>query len=50
MAMGTRKAGERQEALWYQSELPEAPEHPFAGHPISDRLNRFLDEEGFGRF
>jgi hypothetical protein len=23
MAMGTRKQGERQEPLWYQSELPE---------------------------
>ena len=29
MAMGTRKQRERQEPLWYQSELPEAPGHPF---------------------
>ena len=29
MAMGTRKQRERQEPLWYQGELPEAPGHPF---------------------
>jgi transposase len=45
MAMGTRKQRERQEPLWYQSELPEAP-----GHPFYQRLNRLLDEEGFDRF
>ncbi len=45
MAMGTRKRLERQEPLWYQSELPEAP-----GHPFYQRLNRVLDEEGFDRF
>jgi len=27
--MGTRKQRERQEPLWYQGELPEAPGHPF---------------------
>ena len=43
--MGTRKQRERQEPLWYQSELPEAP-----GHPFYQRLNRVLDEEGFDRF
>jgi transposase len=45
MAMGTRKQRERQAALWYQSELPEAP-----GHPFYQRLNEVLDEEGFDRF
>src|SRR5271170_1188331 len=45
MAMGTRKQRERQEPLWYQSDLPEAP-----GHPFYQRLNRVLDEEGFDRF
>jgi hypothetical protein len=45
MAMGTRKQRERQEPLWNQSELPEAP-----GHPFYQRLNRVLDEEGFDRF
>ena len=45
MAMGTRKQRERQEPLWYQSELQEAP-----GHPFYQRLNRILDEEGFDRF
>jgi transposase len=45
MAMGTRKQHERQEPLWYQSELPEAP-----GHPFYQRLNQVLDEEGFDRF
>lgn len=39
----TRK--QRQEPLWYQSELPEAP-----GHSFYQRLNRVLDEEGFDRF
>jgi transposase len=45
MAMGTRKQRERQEPLWYQGELPEAP-----GHSFYQRLNRVLDEEGFDRF
>jgi transposase len=45
MAMGTRKQRERQEPLWYQSELPEAP-----GHPFYHRLNGVLDEQGFDRF
>ena len=43
--MGTRKQRERQEELWYRSELPEAPWHPFY-----QRLNQVLDEEGFDRF
>jgi|SRR5579863_256321 len=29
MAMGTRKHRQRQKGLWYRSELPEAPGHPF---------------------
>src|SRR5215469_627907 len=45
MAMGTRKQRERQEALWYRSELPEAP-----GHPFYRRLNDVLEREGYDRF
>jgi transposase len=45
MAMGTRKQRERQEPLWYRSELPEAP-----GHPFYKRLNDVLEREGFDRF
>jgi transposase len=45
MAMGTRKRRERQEPLWYRSELPEAP-----GHPFYKRLNEVLEREGFDRF
>src|SRR5579863_9666805 len=45
MAMGTRKQRERQEPLWYQGELPEAP-----GHPFYRRLNEVLEREGFDRF
>ena len=43
--MGTRKQRERQEPLWYRSELPEAP-----GHPFYRRLNDLLEREGFDRF
>ena len=42
MAMGTRKSRERQEPLWYGSELPAAPRHPFY-----NRLNEALDKAGF---
>ncbi len=42
MAMGTRKQRERQEPLWYQAELAEAP-----GHPFYRRLNRVLEQAGF---
>src|SRR5947207_9839950 len=42
MAMGTRKGRERQEPLWYGSELPAAP-----GHPFYNRLNEALEEAGF---
>jgi len=45
MAMGTRKQRERQEGLWYESELPTAP-----GHPFYKRLNEVLDKAGFDRF
>jgi transposase len=45
MAMGTRSQRERQEDLWYRSELPEAP-----GHPFYKRLNEVLEREGFDRF
>lgn len=43
--MGTRKKRERQEPLWYGSELPAAP-----GHPFYNRLNEVLDQVGFDRF
>src|SRR5260370_39335298 len=42
MAMGTRKRRERQEPLWYGTELPAAP-----GHPFYTRLNEALDKAGF---
>jgi transposase len=45
MAMGTRKQRERQESLWYRSELPQAP-----GHPFYRRLNEVLGREGFDAF
>jgi transposase len=45
MAMGTRKKRERQESLWYGSELPTAP-----GHPFYRRLNELLEKAGFDRF
>ena len=43
--MGTRKQRERQEALWYGGELPEAP-----GHPFYDRLNGILGKAEFDVF
>src|ERR1700704_3763155 len=45
MAMGTRKMRERQEPLWYGTELPAAP-----GHPFYNRLNEALDKAGFDHF
>jgi transposase len=45
MAMGTRKQRERQESLWYGSELPTAP-----GHPFYSRLNSVLEKADFDRF
>jgi transposase len=44
MAMGTRKNRERQDPLWYETELPAAP-----GHPFYTRLNEALDKAGFDR-
>ena len=44
MAMGTRKSRERQEPLWYGTELPAAP-----GHPFYNRLNEALDKANFDR-
>ena len=44
MAMGTRKSRERQESLWYGTELPAAP-----GHPFYTRLNEALDKANFDR-
>jgi transposase len=45
MAMGTRKGRERQEEIWYRSELAKAP-----GHPFYRRLEAKLKEAGFDRF
>ena len=45
MAMGTRKRRQRQEPLWYRSDLPSAP-----GHPFYNRLNEILDKAGSTRF
>lgn len=42
--MGTRKKRERQESLWYGSELPTAP-----GHPFYKRLNEVLEKSDFDR-
>ncbi len=43
--MGTRKLRERQEDLWYGSELPTAP-----GHPFYKRLNEVLESAKFDPF
>jgi transposase len=45
MAMGTKKARERQEELWYRSELAEAP-----GHPFYRKLEEKLKQTGFDLF
>ena len=45
MAMGTRRKRERQEALWYDGELPAAP-----GHPFYSRLNEILCRAEFDQF
>jgi transposase len=45
MAMGTRRARQRQEELFYASERAEAP-----GHPFYERLNGVLNEAGFDAF
>jgi hypothetical protein len=43
--MGTRQKRERQESLWYGSELPTAP-----GHPFYSRLNAVLEKADFDCF
>ena len=43
--MGTRKRRERQEELWYRSEIAETP-----GHPFYRRLNAVLNGAGFDQF
>jgi transposase len=45
MAMGTKKSRERQEELWYRSEVAEAP-----GHPFYRKLERVLKQAGFDEF
>jgi transposase len=45
MAMGTRKHRQRQEPLWYRSELAETP-----GHPFYDKLTRALESAKFDAF
>lgn len=43
--MGTRKGRERQEEIWYRSEVAEAP-----GHPFYRKLEAKLKEAGFDKF
>jgi transposase len=45
MAMGTKRAGQKQEELFYASERAEAP-----GHPFYQRLNAVLNKAGFDGF
>jgi hypothetical protein len=45
MAMGTKRARQKQEEMFYASERPEAP-----GHPFYEQLNGVLDEAEFDRF
>jgi transposase len=45
MAMGTKRARQKQEELFYTSERAEAP-----GHPFYERLNAVLNESGFDAF
>jgi transposase len=45
MAMGTKRARQKQEELFYASERAEAP-----GHPFYERLNAVLNEAGFDAF
>ncbi len=45
MAMGTKRARQKQEALFYASEQAEAP-----GHPFYQRLNAVLNQAEFDRF
>ena len=43
--MGTKRAGQEQEALFYAGEQAEAP-----GHPFYQRLNAVLNEAGLDAF
>ena len=43
--MGTKRAGQKQEELFYASERAEAP-----GHPFYQRLNAVLNQAGFDGF
>ena len=43
--MGTRRARQKQEELFYASERAEAP-----GHPFYEQLNGVLDDAGFDKF
>src|SRR5258708_1901027 len=45
MAMGTKRARQKQEELFYASERAEAP-----GHPFYEQLNGVLDDAGFDNF
>src|SRR5437899_7579928 len=45
MARGTKRAGQKQEELFYASERAEAP-----GHPFYQRLNAVLNQAGFDGF
>jgi transposase len=45
MAMGTKKHRERQEELWYRSEVAEAP-----GHPFYRKLEGMLRQAAFDQF
>src|SRR5580704_640292 len=45
MAMGTKRARQKQEEMFYASERAEAP-----GHPFYEQLNGVLNEAGFDAF
>src|SRR6202165_5805997 len=45
MAMGTKRARQKQEELFYASERAEAP-----GHPFYEQLNGVLNDAGFDKF
>src|SRR6202163_2937165 len=45
MAMGRTRGGQKQEEMFYASEMAEAP-----GHPFYQRLNKVLNEAGFDAY
>jgi transposase len=45
MAMGRTRGGQKQEEMFYASEMAESP-----GHPFYQRLNKVLNEAGFDKF